>query len=44
MNDKKIAFIICTNNNLYYEECVRYINELIIPTGYLIDIIAIKCR
>ena len=42
MNDKKIAFIICTNNNLYYEECVRYINELIIPTGYLIDIIAIK--
>ena len=42
MNDKKIAFIICTNNNLYYEECVRYINVLIIPTGYLIDIIAIK--
>ena len=42
MNNKKIAFIICTNNTLYCEECIQYINELTIPNGYLIDIITIQ--
>lgn len=42
MDNKKIAFIICTNSALYYEECVRYINELKVPEGFCTDIICIQ--
>ncbi|MCM1082969.1 MAG: glycosyltransferase [Clostridium sp.] len=41
MNDKQFAFIICTDNDQYYQECTRYIQELVIPQGYTIDIITI---
>lgn len=41
MNAKKIAFIICVNNELYYEECAWYINQIGIPEGYETDIICI---
>lgn len=39
--EKKICFIICVNNSLYYDECVWYINNLHVPSGYGIDIICI---
>lgn len=42
MNNKKIAFIICTNNSLMYEECLKYIQLLIVPENYQVDIIAVK--
>lgn len=42
MNQHKIAFIICANNALYYDECVRYINDLNIPEGLCTDIICIQ--
>ena len=42
MNTKQFAFIICTNNEQYYNECVRYIQDLYVPEGYDIDIISIK--
>lgn len=42
MNEKKIAFIICTNNDLYFNECCYYINNLILPDGFERDIIDIK--
>ena len=42
MDNKKIAFIICTNNMQYYEECVRYIQELEIPEGFGTDILCIQ--
>ena len=42
MDEKKIAFIICVNNELYFEECVYYINRLIIPEGFSTDVIAIR--
>lgn len=42
MNTKQFAFIICTNNEQYYDECVRYIQDLYVPEGYDIDIISIK--
>lgn len=42
MQTKLITFIICVNNELYYEECLYYINRLLIPKGYSIDIIAIR--
>lgn len=41
LDDKKIAFIICANNDLYYNECVWYINQLIVPEGYETDTICI---
>lgn len=42
MNEKQIAFIICTNNPQYYNECVQYIHELTVPDGYSTDIICIQ--
>lgn len=42
MNEKKIAFIICVNNLLYFEECKYYINHLNIPEGCEIDVLAIQ--
>ena len=41
-NHHKISFIICTNQPDYLEECKRYIQELIIPDGYSIEIIPIN--
>ena len=41
MNDRKIAFILCVNNELYYEECLWYINHLHVPEGYETDLIRI---
>lgn len=42
MNEKKIAFIMAVNNELYYEESKWYIDQLIIPAEYEIDIITIR--
>lgn len=42
MNNREIAFIVCTNNLQYYEECAYYINNLEIPEGYSIDILCIQ--
>lgn len=41
MNDNSVAFIITVNNEQYYEECCYYINRLIIPAEFDIDIIAV---
>lgn len=41
MNDKQICFILCTNNRLYAEECMYYINHLIIPEGYEVDVLTV---
>lgn len=42
MNKNQIAFIICTNDAKYYNECVRYIQDLHVPEGYSTDIICIQ--
>lgn len=42
MDEKKIAFIICMNNNKYVNECIYYIQSLLIPEGYVIDILMIS--
>ncbi|WP_162174129.1 glycosyltransferase [Clostridium akagii] len=42
INDKKICFISCVNDNEKYEECLKYINNLDIPEGYITDSIAIR--
>lgn len=42
MNTHKFCFIICTNNDIYLEECIHYINHLLVPDGYEIDLITIS--
>lgn len=42
MNIKKIAFIICVNNKIYFEECCYWINNLKVPQGLEIDIIDVQ--
>jgi len=41
MNNHKFAFIICTNNDVYLQECLHYIDFLIIPENYEVDILTI---
>lgn len=41
INNKKIAFIICTNNEIQFSECKLYINKLIIPEGFETELIPI---
>ena len=41
-NDKKVAFIICANSELYFEECQWYLSQLCVPERYEIDIICIS--
>ncbi len=40
--EKKIAFISCVNNEQLYNECVKYIENLIIPVGITIELIPIR--
>ncbi|WP_066022705.1 MULTISPECIES: glycosyltransferase [Clostridium] len=42
MNNKKICFISCVNNDAIYDECLKYINNLNIPDGYSMDTMFIK--
>ena len=38
----KISFIICVNNEIYFDECRYYIERLHVPDGYEIDVLAIR--
>lgn len=42
MNNKKICFITCVNDESQYKESLLYINDLRLPDNYEIDIISIK--
>lgn len=42
MNDHKIAFIICCNDDLFLNETIVYLNRLIVPEEYEIDLLVIK--
>lgn len=42
MNNQKLAFIICVNNETYFAECEYYIRHLNIPSGYAIDVLGIR--
>lgn len=41
VNDKKITFIICTNNEMWYNECVLYLSRLELPDGFDADVLQI---
>ncbi|WP_180953750.1 glycosyltransferase [Bacillus sp. T33-2] len=42
MNNNKVCFIYCVNNQLLLEESLRYIYTLEIPEGFEIDVITIE--
>lgn len=41
MNDRKISFIICCNDEFYMQECRLYLSELMVPKGYEVDILEV---
>lgn len=41
MNEKKIAFIICTNSDIWYAECVQYLARLELPEGFEAEVMQI---
>lgn len=42
MDDHKFCFIMCSNDDLYLEECLFYLNHIYIPEGYEVEILSIK--
>ncbi|MBR2401332.1 MAG: glycosyltransferase family protein [Lachnospiraceae bacterium] len=42
MNERKICFIMCVNNERYANEQIRYLNSLYVPEGYEIDVLAVQ--
>lgn len=42
MNEKKIAFIICVNDEIEFQEALNYIEALNVPDGYSTDVIAVR--
>lgn len=42
MNEKEICFILCTNDEMFAEECMYYIRRLIVPEGYSIDVLTVE--
>lgn len=42
MNNRKFCFIICTNDPVLLDECIHYIQHLIVPDGYEVELLAIE--
>lgn len=42
VDDKKIAFITCVNNEEYYKECLWYLRQLVVPRDFTIEFIPIR--
>ena len=42
MDEKKIAFILCVNDEREYMECKQYLDYLIVPEGYVTDIFVVQ--
>lgn len=41
MDEHKICFIMCCNNEMYMEECLFYIHRLEVPAGYTVEALTI---
>lgn len=41
-NPNKISFIICVNNETYYEECLFYIERLHVPEGFTLEVFPMR--
>lgn len=42
MNERKICFIACVNNDKYEREMLTYINHLEVPEGYEVEYLSIR--
>ncbi len=42
MNEHKISFILCTDNETYLRECQLYIHQLTVPQGFCINILPVR--
>lgn len=42
MDNNKICFIMCTNNDMYAKEAVYFLETLKIPRGFTVDVLTIK--
>lgn len=42
MDDKKICFIMCVNDEQYAQEAIYYISRLKVPEGYVIDMLSVQ--
>ena len=42
MNQRKVAFITCVNNEDWYSECLLYLKHLNIPVGMTVEFIPIR--
>lgn len=41
-SEKEICFVICTNNQIYAQECIYYINHLNLVDGFIIDVLTVE--
>ena len=41
LDNSKICFIICVNNDRYMQECLEYIKRMIVPEGMTIDFLTV---
>ena len=39
---ERVAFVICTNNELWFAECKKYIERLKIPEGIQVEIVPVR--
>ena len=42
INEKKVSFIVCTNDETYAAECEKYIRRLDVPDGYEVDVLMVQ--
>lgn len=42
MDNRKICFIACVNNDKYEREMLKYINHLEVPEGYVVEYLSIR--
>ena len=42
MDEKRICFILCGNQEEYIQECIRYIQNLIVPPEYEVELQVIR--
>ena len=42
MDDKKVCFIMCTNDDLYANEAIYFIKQLNVPDGYSVEVLTVN--
>lgn len=42
MNQQKFLFVTCVNDEELYNRCLNHIKNLVIPTGFMVDYLAIR--